>query len=135
MAGYCSVLVSLNAPFPPCDDEPHTTLLPPVPVEVPHTTLKPLATLLPQTTDVPHTTELPETLLPHTTDVPQTTDEPQTTEEGSTELFPLDSVTVPVEELYVAVGDSAEPTVAGALSVLLIAAARSTYPAPTVNRS
>ena len=107
------------------NDVPQTTLLA-LSEEAPHTTLKPLLALAPQTTDVPQTTELPETFAPQTTEEPQTTDVPQTTDEGSIVLLPFVSETVPSEELKTAVGESAEPIVAGALSVLARAAPRST---------
>src|SRR6266481_3591264 len=67
--------------------------------------------------------------LPHTTELPQTTEFPQTTEESAT------SETVLVDALYVTVGDLAEPTFAGARSVLASAAEASTAPAPTEKRS
>ena len=89
----------MNAPLAPSSDEPQTTLVALVPLDAPHTTLKPLVTLLPQTTELPHTTELPATFVPQTTDDPHTTDDPQTTDEGFTELFPFEMVTAPVEEL------------------------------------
>jgi hypothetical protein len=98
-AHYCSTLVPEKAPLASSSDEPQTTLVALVPLDEPHTTLNPLVTLLPQTTELPHTTELPETFAPHTTDDPHTTDVPHTTDEGDTELFPFDTVTVPVEAL------------------------------------
>ena len=67
----------------PSSEVPQTTLVAevPVPVLVPHTTLKALDVLslqgseLPQTTEVPQTTDVPQTTeVPHTTDVPQTTE-------------------------------------------------------------
>src|SRR5215469_4475850 len=106
---YGSVSVSVNAPFEVKRDEPQTTLVADVSDDEPQTTLKPLLTVLPQTIELPHTTELPDTFAPQTTDDPQTTEEPQTTDEEATVLLPFDRVTAPVEELYAALGDRAEP--------------------------
>ena len=64
-----------------------------------HTTLKPSAVLLLHATELPQHTELPATFVPQTTEAPQATDAPHATDEAGTLLFPLDRVTVPVEEL------------------------------------
>jgi hypothetical protein len=130
---YSSLSVAEKAPFPSFE-APQTTLLA-VSVDDPQTTLNPVEVLLPQTTELPHTTELPATFAPHTTEDPQTTEDPHTTEEDATVPFPLTIETFPVVGLYEAQGDKAEPTPAGAKSVLARAEFISTYPAPTVNRS
>src|SRR5208283_4996419 len=104
-------------------------------IEVPQITPKPVRLLLPHTTEVPQTTELPVTLLPQTTDVPQTTEDPQHTELLDIHELPFRRFTFLAEELYETLGDKADPTFAGARSLLASAAATSRYPAPTVNIS
>ncbi len=100
------------------------------------TTLNPVSAEVPQTTEDPHTTELPLTFVPQTTEVPQATELPQVTELAGICALPLESVTVLLLELYVAFGDSAAPSLVDArVEVLLKASEKSTYPAPTVNKS
>src|SRR6266853_6819873 len=121
--------------LPHTTELPQTTELPPA-TELPQTTELPHTTELPQTTELPHTTELPQTTeLPHTTELPQTTELPHTTELPQTTEESVTSETVFVDALYVTLGDLAEPTLAGARSVLAKAAEASTAPAPTEKRS
>ncbi len=84
----------------------------------------------PQTTEVPLTVELPQT-----TEAPHTTEDPQTTEVEATLVFPWTSETVPVCGLKTMLGESADPTVAGARAVLVVAACTFINPVPSANMS